>query len=237
MEIGTQNILVPDELDARNAFTAFYGMTAQLYGNIYWGFLQPFKWNTDLHSELTYSRDGIDFQRLPTRPKAIELGPEGAWDDRMVYAANQWVEVGDEWWLYYSGWDGPHGADENRQLGRWRAGAVGLTKLRKEGFISMRGPANGGVIVTRKIRWPGGKLLVNADARNGELKVRVTDEKRQVMQGLDYVDCVLLNGDKVRHRVSWKNETIESLKGKVIRLEFFLKNSDLYTFLATGSNS
>src|SRR5262245_18317837 len=104
----------------------------------------------------------------------------------MVVTANQWVEVGDDGWLYYNGWDGPHGTQEQIERGKGRLGGIGLATLRKVGFISMRGPQNGGVICSRRLRWPGGKLLLNADARHGELRVRVSDELRKPLQGYDY---------------------------------------------------
>jgi hypothetical protein len=225
-----QNVLVADEIDAQSAYTAFYGMPTKLYGDIYWGFAEAFKWNTAIEPELAFSRDGLDFQRLPLRSKLISLGPEGSWDDGMVLSPCGWVEVGDEWWFYYSGWDGPH----NVKTAPPRFGRIGLAKLRKEGLISMRGPAGGGVICTRKIRWPGGKLMVNADARQGEMRVRVVDEMRKVIPGFDYDDFGSFRADAVNHEVKWKGGKIESLEGRVIRLEFFLKDADIYTFRATG---
>jgi hypothetical protein len=185
--------------------------------------------NSDIHTELAWSRDGFHFDRLPSRPKLIEQGSEGAWDDGMVFGSPFWVEVGDEWWIYYAGWDGPHGTKE-------RTPGMGLAKVRKEGFISMRGPANGGVLCTRKLVWPGGKLVVNADAHEGELSVRLSDERRKVLPGFDYDDCLTFQGDEVAHQVSWQEASIESLAGKVIRLEIFLKNADIYTFRATGDS-
>lgn len=225
-----QNILIPDELDAdRGDFNFFYGMPTRYHAGIYWGFLWPFKMNSDIHTELAWSRDGITFHRLPSRPKLVERGPEGTWDDGMVFGSPFWVEVGDQWWIYYSGWDGPHGTKD-------RTPGIGLARLRKEGFISMRGPANGAVLCTRKIVWPGGKLVVNADAHEGELRVRVSDENRKVLPGFDYADCVPFDGDSVAHEVSWQNSSIEPLAGEVIRLEIFLKNADIYTFRAAGES-
>jgi hypothetical protein len=225
-----QNILIPDELDAESGdFNFFYGMPTRYHAGLYWGFLWPFKMNSDIHTELAWSRDGICFHRLPSRPKLIERGPEGTWDDGMVFGSPFWVEVGDEWWIYYAGWDGPHGT-------RDRTPGMGLAKLRKEGFISMRGPTHGGVLCTRRLVWPGGKLVINADAHEGELRVRVSDEHRKVLSGFDYADCVIFQGDDVAHEVSWQGSTIESLTGKVIRLEIFLKNADIYTFRATGAS-
>jgi len=223
-----QNILIPDELDAESGnFNFFYGMPTRYHAGIYWGFLWPFKMNSDIHTELAWSRDGLHFDRLPSRPKLIERGPEGAWDDGMVFGSPFWVEVGDEWWVYYAGWDGPHGTKD-------RTPGMGLAKLRKEGFISMRGPANGGVLCTRKLVWPGGKLVINADAHEGELRVRISDERRKVIPGFDYTDCVTFQGNDVAHEISWQDLAIESLTGKVIRLEIFLENADIFTFRATG---
>jgi len=223
-----QNILIPDELDSEQDFNFFYGMPTRYHAGVYWGFLWPFRMNSAIHTELAWSRDGVHFERLPTRPVMIERGPDGSWDDGMAFGSPFWVEVGDEWWIYYAGWDGPHGSKE-------RTVGIGLAKLRKEGFLSMRGPVSGGVLSTRKILWPGGRLMVNADAREGELRVRVSDEKRKVLPGFDYEDCTPLDGDGAAQEVSWREVTIESLTGKTIRLEIHLKNADIYTFRATGA--
>ena len=153
--------------------------------------------------------------------------------DASAYA---WLEVGDEWWTYYTGWDGPHGRRENEERGRWRQGGIGLVKIRKEGFVSLRGPQHGGVVVTRKLLWPGGELRLNADAHSGELKVRVSDASRQVLPGLDYSDCVSFTGDSVSHQMRWKDRRLSSLAGQVIRLEIYLQNANLYIFRAEGSD-
>jgi hypothetical protein len=223
-----QTILVPDELDEREHFNCFYGMPTQRYGGLYWGMLWSFKMNTDIHTELAYSRDGVNFERLPWRPKLIERGPEGSWDDGMVFGEAPWVEVGDEWWIYYVGWDGPHNPPPDQP----RTPGVGLATMRKEGFISVRGPSAGAVLVTRQIEWPGGDLMVNAEAKEGELTVRVTDARRKPLAGFDYADCKPIQSDGVRQRVMWKGGSLEAQKGQVVRLEFLLKNADLYTFCA-----
>lgn len=220
-----QTILVPDEIDNATHFNFFYGMPTRFYAGIYWGFLEPFRMNDFIHTELVFSRDGIHFDRLPDRPKLIEYGPEGSWDDEMIFASPSWVEVGDEWWIYYTGWDGPHGTAERR-------GAVGLAKVRKQGFVSMRGPHGGGVVSTRQLRWPGGDLIVNADASQGLLRVRVSDEKRKPIESFDYEECEQFQGDSTAHRVTWHGRSLTELSGQVIRLEFYLQDADLYSFRA-----
>lgn len=220
-----QNILIPDEQDSATQFNFFYGMPVRYYAGIFWGSLWPFKMNTDVVTELAFSRDGVQFERLTSRPRLLDLGEEGTWDDGMVFG-NNWVKVGDEWWFFYSGFDGPHGEPTARQPG------IGVATIPKERLISLRGPRDGGVVITRQIQWPGGRLLLNADAGEGELKVRLSDAKRHVLEGFDYDDCVPLDTDSVRHTVRWKEKSIESLKGQTIRLEIFLKNADLFTFRA-----
>ena len=227
-----QNIMIPDERDAESALTAFYGISVKIYGGIYWGFVQSFRWNTEMESELAFSRDGIDFERLPHRPRFVEPGRNGEWDHGMMAVA-PWVEVGDEWWLYYGAADGPHAIPKGPNGPIWRVGCIGLAKVRREGFISMRGPEHGGVIATRQILWPGGDLLVNADASSGELKVRVTDENRKEIPGFGYDDAVVFRGNGTREKISWKSHSLAALKGRIVRLDFYLRKADIYTFCAS----
>ena len=223
-----ESILLPDELDMQRGFNRFYGMNAKRYAGVFFGFVWPFKLNTDIVTELTWSRDGWNWQRFPTRPRVFELGADGAWDDGMIFGSADWVEAGDEWWFYYSASDGPH---ESRE----RKAGIGLATIRKEGFISVHGPRGGGVVCTRQIKWPGGKLIVNADAREGELQVRVSGSKRKPLPGFDYADGQPFTGDSVAHEIKWKEKSLDSLRGQIVRLEFFLKNADLYSFRAEGS--
>ena len=86
----------------------------------------------------------------------------------------------------------------------------------------MRGPAGGGVVVTRRLIWPGGDLSINADATDGEIKVRVSDAKRKPIPGYDYDDGKAFTGDSTAHIVKWNGKSLSDLKGKEVRLEFYL---------------
>lgn len=222
-----RNILLPDELDTKNRYHAFYGMPTREYGGIFFGFLWPFRWNDKIDTELAWSRDGLRFERHPLRPRLVDYGPADSWEDEMVFASS-WVDVGDEWWIYYAGWDGPH----NTPL---RTGAIGLAKLRKEGFVSLHGPPGGGVICTRVLNWPGGKLLVNTEAANGRLTVRVSGPDRKVIDGYDHTDCNAVQADATAAEITWKRGSTDELKGRSIRLEFFVQNADLFSLRATGT--
>jgi hypothetical protein len=133
MEQGQpQTILAPDGLDSELHFNFFYGMPTRRYAGLYWGFLEPFRMNDFIYTELATSRDGFHFNRFrgvtEHSQKAvlragvdtlIEWGAEGEWDDTMIFASPGWVEVGDEWRIYYTGWDGDHGTTD-------RSGAIGF---------------------------------------------------------------------------------------------------------------
>ncbi len=218
-----QTIFMPDELDAAAGYNYVYGLPAVQRHGIYWGFMQSFRLNDYMHAQLAWSRDGIHFERLPERPKIVEYGADGTWDDTMLLASPAWIEMGDEWWVYYNGWDGSHGTPD-------RTGGIGLAKLRKEGFISQRGPTSGGVVCTRKLVWPGGPLIVNCDAGKGKLTVRVSDHLRKPIEGYNHTECETLKEDRVNHEVRWQGRSLEALRGKVIRLEFLLHDADLYAF-------
>ncbi len=226
--VRPQTILMPDERDAELGYNYFMAMPVHRYAGIWWGHLAPFLWNDLYASEIAWSRDGWDFQRLPRHEQFIVLGPEGAWDHSMVVATARWAEVGDEWWFYYAGFDLPHDDPKGRK------GGIGLATVRKEGFISQHGPKTGGVVCTRAILWPGGDLIVNADTHTGEMKVRISDELRKPIPGFNYGDMPAFKGDSVKHEVKWNGKSLDELKGKVVRLEFQLHDADLYTFRAAS---
>jgi len=148
----------------------------------------------------------------------------------MVFTADRVLERGDEWWLYYSGHNGYHDAQD-------RQAAIGLARFRKEGFVSLRAGAEESYVVTRPIRWPGGQLAINAQAEDGLVQVRVTDQRRNTIEGFDHTACEPFRGDNVRHPVSWRGADIADLEGHFIRLEFRFRNADLFAFIATDQDT
>jgi len=225
-------VLIPDGDDAGR----FYSMPTFHYGGVYFGMLEQFGEDPqDMEVELVFSRDGFHWERAPGRPMLIPLGPDGAWDDGMIFSADRVIERNDEWWLYYSGYDGYHDF-------QWRDASIGLIRFRKEGFVSIRADTQGqeSYVITRPLLWPGGELVINADTQRmskawiskGYVKVAVTDLHRKLYDGFTYDDSVPFNGDAVRHTMKWKNAQMDTLEGKLVRLEFALKHADLFAFLA-----
>ena len=229
-----QALFQPDELDRKNGAVAHMSMMAKRYAGIYFGFLIPYDPRQRLWSEVIFGRDGMNFQR--THEQLIPLGPKNLpgqkpWNVMQAWAFPSWIEKGDEWWFPFTASDRPPNVAFSPET-LW---GLCLGKIRKEGFVSLRTPGLGGAIVTRLVKWPGGDLIVNCDAAQGEMRVRVSDSERRVYDGFNYSVCAPFSGSSVAHKVKWKAHSLDELKGREIRLEFFFsKQADLYSFRATG---
>jgi len=227
-----QTLLVPDEVDAETGRLYFYGMPTVHRHGLYWGGLQCFRLNDYVHTELVTSRDGVHWDRLPSRPALVPFGPEDSWDDTMIFASPGWVESGNEWRFYYTGWDGPHGTAE-------RSGNVGMAACLRERLFARRGPVAGGVVCTREITWPGGDLWINAaqvpEADDCAISVRISGDGRDTHEGFDHADSRLLTtDDPTRTTVQWGEKSLDAFAGRPIRIEFLLRDADLFTFGATA---
>lgn len=58
----------------------------------------------------------------------------------------------------------------------------------------------------------------------------VLDEEQIQRDGFGRPDCARFDGDSVRHEVTWRRESFSSLKGRMVRLKFYLRNARLYSF-------
>ena len=88
---------------------------------------------------------------------------------------------------------------------------------------------------SRPDRWSsggGGEFYVNAQsAADGYVKVSVLEEDGSLIEGLRIADCLGVEGDTTRGRITWKGaNTLASLKDRYVRLVFHLQNAKLYSF-------
>jgi len=177
---------------------------------------------------LMASRDGVKFKRWNEAfmPPGIER--EGSWNYGHQYIAWHLVETKsdlpgapNELSLY---------AGENYWTGN--SSAVRRYTLRLDGFVSAQAPMSGGELVTKPIRFKGGKLALNfSSSAAGGVRVEIQDADGKAVPGFALEDCSPIFGDSIERTVTWKTgNDVNALAGKPVRLRFELKDADVFAF-------
>jgi hypothetical protein len=175
---------------------------------------------------LGYSRDGFHWTR-PVRTAFIPVSERnGDWNWTNVQpAGGGCLIVGDKLHFYTMGWAGARGTANPG------VGSIGMATLRRDGFASMDAGDDGGTLTTRTVRFSGGHLFVNADAKGGELTVEVLDSKGRVVRKFSRGSCVPVTADKTLQPVRWKGgDDLSKLAGKPVKFRFHMKGARLYAF-------
>lgn len=177
---------------------------------------------------LMASRDGLRFERW--NDAFLPPGPErpGAWNYGHQYIAWHLVETksslpgaAPELSLYAgeSYWTG-----NSSELRRYT--------LRLDGFVSAHAPMAGGELVTRPVRFEGGKLALNfATSAAGAVRVELQDPAGKPLPGFALADCPPIFGDTVDRVVEWKGTPdLAKVAGRPVRMRFVLNDAHVYAF-------
>ena len=187
---------------------------------------------------LGYSRDLTeDWQR----PMATPIIPQGSKEDvRYTFSTVAYaIDVGDEIWLYTSGGDTDHGGQlvwdpVNQQYTTYygnRSCELFITKWRADGFASLNAGSSTGVITTKSLLFDGNKLLLNANAAGGSIRVELLDENGDPIDGFTAAECDAITTDSVKHVVSWNgNNDLSALEDTAVQVRVYAENSEVYSF-------
>ena len=240
-------VMAPDEIDDAQIekeggrFGQFYNMSAFPYGDQYLGFVTlfhftgpperkgPLQSNDDgpIDVQLVHSRDGRSWERCEDRTPVIPNGPYAYDAGCILGVANGVVATGDEIWTYYTAITTTHGGfvPEKRIT-------IGLAKWRLDGFVSLDAGEETGIVRTVPLNCEGNRLYVNAASES--LTAAVLDASGTPLSGYAHEDCETLQGDFVRHAVTWKRHTTLP-DDRPLCFEFRMKNAQLYSFrIAAG---
>jgi hypothetical protein len=156
----------------------------------------------------------------------IRRGPAGSWDKDGIHAPSM-VTIGDRHWIFYCGMSERFGHDDPRGLM-----GIGLASLRLDGFAGLRAEAAEGTLVTKPFLLAGRRLLVNLEAPAGELRVELLEAEGAPIPGFTRADAEpLANSDGLRLEPRWRGQTDPgALLGREVRLRFYLRSSQLYSF-------
>ncbi len=99
--------------------------------------------------------------------------------------------------------------------------------VRLDGFVSWYSKYTGGEVLTKPFTFEGSELELNFETgAMGTLIITVCDEDGNEIEG--YKTCEMF-GDTVGRPAVFQKE-LKELEGKPIRLKFYLKDADLYSF-------
>jgi len=178
-----------------------------------------------VHVQLTGSRDLRRWQRLGERMPLLAPGAPDEWDCGSIYTVNRPIVVGDEIWLYYCGSNCGHAGGPDT------VSSIGLATWRLDGFVSINANRNPGTLTTKRLRFSGDRLIVNANAAGGELAIALLDEDGIPIPGFALDECVPFQGDSVRHEIAWKGgPSCAGPACRLVRLSFRMRNARLYSF-------
>jgi hypothetical protein len=161
----------------------------------------------------------------------VPRGPQGSFDQDWVWPATYFVTHNDRHWLYYTGSRERHWMTDPRKDPQDRYG-IGVATLRLDGFVFLQAKDQTATVTTKPFKLEGGKLEVNVAATQGDLAVEVLDEAGQPVPDYARTEAQAAKGvDDLRHRPRWKGRAdLADLKGKTVRLKFYLRNAKLYAF-------
>jgi hypothetical protein len=176
--------------------------------------------------QLSWTWDLVNWNRTPKREPFIALGKKPDWDWGMIYTARAPVVVNNELWFYYGGFNQVHDRTPIE-------GAIGLAKLRIDGFCSMRAGGREGWMVSRREMFRTPKVTINARTHgDGYVTAELLDRENKPIKGFTRADCVPFTGDSICHTLEWRtNKFAESMLQPPKKVKFYIKSADLYSYL------
>ena len=231
---GGREILIPDKHDPPE--TEFYGMVGFNYYDLYIGFLEMFHVvSRRLDTQLVFSYDGFQWFRTEKRQTFLSCGDVGEFDYSWAFPANSPpVRVGEELYIWYGGRKTLHWA----KLPFYHLGAIGLSTIRIDGFCSLKAEEKEGWLVTKPVVITGRFLAVNVSVREGYLEAEIVKPNGEQIPGFSRKDFDRVENEDVTYRkLTWQRKSdLKAITGKPVRVKFYLKNAEIYSFwMSEGS--
>jgi hypothetical protein len=194
------------------------------------------------HVELVTSRDLEHWTPVADRAVFIPNAPvgPGVYDTGTIVPPTRPVVRDGELWFYYTGIKRRFQPDnvkvgsdgKQRYVSVPDGGAIYLSRLRLDGFVSLDAGQLEGSLTTLPVKLGGKRLFVNADARAGEVRAEILDARgRTVLDAFSLDKSVPVRGDQLEGELRWKGAPASSLPtSDPVRIRFVLKNASLYAF-------
>jgi hypothetical protein len=105
----------------------------------------------------------------------------------------------------------------------------GVVKMMRDRFVAREAGEKAGTLTTRTLTLDAQSLTVNAAAEGGEVRVQATTAAGEPIPGFRFEECRPIAADALAAPVEWK-QSLATLRGRPIRLEFSLRNARLFAF-------
>lgn len=253
-----RNIVLMDEVDdskltqVGNKMDIDWAVVTKHEG-VFFGFLglmDNLTMTVPFHNHLMWSRDGLEWERLPERPLFIENGQPGDWDAGLI-RIRRMIPDGDRFRVYYGGGNTPqgfYGREGEKDLPRY--GGTGLAFIGRDRFIGLQAGPEGGFLLTRQFILEGDKIEINLRSQvenpppvlGSMIKVELLQPAEehhpaQPYPGFTMEECdpIIVN-DEFNQVITWNGASdLSSLKGKPVYIRFYIRNTTLYTFRVENS--
>jgi len=224
-----------------------YSLTDWIHEGIHFALMQVYEWpgnpprkktGADLFKRherdvanfyIATSRDGAhwDLHWIYAEKPLVPRGSDGSFDKDMIFPSSSIVTWKDKHWIYYTGF-----RERHWQFGVPHKSAIGLATLPLDRFVGLQAKRKKGTATTRPFKLSGSRLTLNADARDGNIRIDVLDQAGRPINGLSAQDCSPLKKvDGLRKPIKWESRhSLADLEGQVIRLRFLLRNATVYAF-------
>lgn len=108
--------------------------------------------------------------------------------------------------------------------------------LRIDGFGSIAAWTEPGTVLTKPLIFEGSRLTLNCStSAAGQIKVELLTAEGSSLPPFGQDECLEIFGDFIDRKVHWSTESkLESLRGKPVRLKFYLKEAEVFSFQFEG---
>ena len=159
--------------------------------------------------ELAVSQDLIHWERVGNREKFIPLSPlDGGrnYDTGQLLTATPVIN-NNQLWFYYTGlkWRAQLADFEPNKYARLPDnGAIGLARLRLDGFVSLDAGETEGFVITKPLLIEGRTLHVNVAAPGGEVRAEILDaDGKKAFPGFSLEQSIPATGDSLDSELKW----------------------------------
>ena len=126
--------------------------------------------------------------------------------------------------FYYGAYGRPWNSEDARQIS-----GIGLATLPRDRFAGRRPTEKIGQITLRQIDLGGvRRLLLNADAGKGSIRVEVLNAEGYRVRGFSRDDCLPIRGHSLRHPVRWRERQLADLAPGEYRLRIHLQEAEIF---------